>query len=106
MTAPTANPATKFIDPKALMNIRNLELRARWRCSAELHSAVSQVCNLRRAGITNPPLHFPRPAGCKPGTRQIENLRYGFGASPCHALLQRHCSGSPQSRASTGFLTV
>jgi uncharacterized protein (DUF58 family) len=29
MTAPTANPATKFIDPKALMNIRNLELRAR-----------------------------------------------------------------------------
>lgn len=29
MTAPTPNPATKFIDPKALMNIRNLELRAR-----------------------------------------------------------------------------
>ena len=29
MTAPASNPATKFIDPKALMNIRNLELRAR-----------------------------------------------------------------------------
>ena len=44
--------------------------------SAELHSAVSQIWNLRRVGKPNPAGVFARLAECNSAIRQIENLRY------------------------------
>ena len=90
--------------PPALLGLRKLEVRARRRRSAELHSAVSQVCNLRGVEVTRAFLMFQRPADCKSATRQIEDLRYF--ASPRHALLHRHSSGTRHRPATTGFLTV
>ena len=97
-------PSASVTRPQTLMGIRNLELRAHRRRSAELHSAVSQVCNLRAVEVTRAFLMFQRPADCKSATRQIEDLRYF--ASPRHALLHRHSSGTRHRPATTGFLTV
>ena len=69
-------PAASLISTQALMNIRNLELRARRGRSAELHSAVPQVCNLRSAGTKSTPPVSQRPTDCKSAIQQIENLRY------------------------------
>ncbi|HEX9046259.1 MAG TPA: hypothetical protein VF988_04475, partial [Verrucomicrobiae bacterium] len=51
-------------------------------CSAELYSAVSQICNLR--GVAEPgrsaehegPPNCERPAECNSAIQQIKNLRY------------------------------
>ena len=39
-------------------------------CSAELHSAVSRICN------PLPGAAFGQPADCKSAIRQVKNLRY------------------------------
>jgi hypothetical protein len=46
------------------------------RRSAELHSAVSQICNLLRAGRKLTPRFVQHPAECNSAIQQIENLRY------------------------------
>ena len=69
-------PSASVTRPQTLMGIRNLELRAHRRRSAELHSAVSQVCNLRAVEVTRALLKFQRPAECNSAIQQIENLRY------------------------------
>ena len=50
---------------------------ARTNCSAELHSAVSQISNLRRAKNWEPLRRLERPADCKSAVQQVKNLRYG-----------------------------
>ena len=80
MKAPASNPSlpsASLIGTQALMGIRDLELRARPRRSAELHSAVSQVCNLLGVEVTRAFLKFHRPAACNSAIQQIEDLRYG-----------------------------
>ena len=80
MKAPASNPSlpsASLIGTQALMGIRDLELRARPRRSAELHSAVSQVCNLLGVEVTRAFLKFQRPAECNSAIQQIEDLRYG-----------------------------
>gem|GEM_PF-5590928 len=47
-------------------------------CSAELHSAVSQICNLLTARRFGACRDFGRAADCKSAIQQIENLRYAF----------------------------
>jgi len=75
-------------------------------CSAELNSAVSQVCNLRGAGQFGRCLSWPPSAECNSAIRQIENLRYVFGASGCHALLHFQSLAERQNPAFTGlFIT-
>ena len=44
--------------------------------SAELHSAVSQICNLRAADNSEARVISERPAECNSAIQQIENLRY------------------------------
>ena len=44
--------------------------------SAEFHSAVSQICNLRSVAQFDASQHFRRPADCKSAIRQSETLRY------------------------------
>ncbi len=44
--------------------------------SAELHSAVAQICNLRRARSSNPPRQVERFAEYNSAIQQMENLRY------------------------------
>jgi len=46
-------------------------------CSAELHSAVSPICNRQRGGGSSRTEACRRLAGCNPAIRQISNLRYG-----------------------------
>jgi len=107
MTAPASNPSlpsASLISTQALMGIRNLELRARRRRSAELHSAVSQVCNLRGVEDSNALPSTQSPAEYNSATLRFNNLRYVV--SPRHALLQRHSSGARHRPATTGFLTV
>ena len=80
MPAPASNPSQPFaplISPRALMGIRNLQLRAHLGCSAELRSAVSQVSNLRGVMTKVARRVSERSADCKPAIQQIENLRYG-----------------------------
>src|SRR5438876_992651 len=48
--------------------------------SAELHSAVSQICNLPAARYPQRVGMFERPAEYNSAIRQIENLRYGVVA--------------------------
>src|SRR6185369_6731138 len=50
--------------------------------SAELHSAVSQICNLQRARRFESPRACERLAECNSAIQQIENLRYGFWLVP------------------------
>jgi len=52
--------------------------RAGQRCSAELHSAVSRICNPRRLEKIGSRRVAGRFAGCNPAIRQIKNLRYVF----------------------------
>ena len=49
------------------------------RRSAELYSAVSQICNLLNPGIIQSATAWVRPADCKSAIQQIENLRYDSG---------------------------
>jgi len=107
MNRPASNPSlpsASLISTQALMGIRDLELRARRRRSAELHSAVSQVCNLLGVEVTRALLKFQSPAECNSAIQQIKFLHYF--TSPRHTLLQRHSSGSRHRPAATGFLTV
>ena len=97
-------PSASVIGTQVLMGIRDLELRARPRRSAELHSAVSQVCNLLGVEVARALLKFQSPAECNSATPQIKFLRYF--TSPRHALLQRHSSGALHRPATSGFLTV
>jgi ABC-type glycerol-3-phosphate transport system permease component len=51
--------------------------------SAEWHSAVSQVGNLRRAKLaTGAPIAFRRRADCQSATQQNDNLRYPKATQP------------------------
>ena len=50
--------------------------------SAELHSAVSQICNLRRVGRGKSVGLLRHLAECNSAIQQIENLRYSRGVSP------------------------
>ena len=107
MKAPASNPSlpsASLISTQALIGTRDLELRARRRRSAELHSAVSQVCNLRGVEVTRALLKFQRLAEYNSAVQQIEDLRYF--PSQRHALLQRHSSGAVHRPATAGFLTV
>jgi len=70
-------PSASVTRPQALTGIRDLELSTHRGRSAELHSAVSQVCNLRGVEVTRALLKFQRPAECNSAIQQIENLRYG-----------------------------
>jgi hypothetical protein len=75
-----------------------------WR-SAELHSAVSQICNLRAVGYSKAFWLIQRPADCKSAKRQSATLRYEGGA-PRQALLHRQPSGTAHRRAFTGLFTT
>jgi hypothetical protein len=67
--------------------------------SAELHSAVSQICNLQggestqdtqifpRTSTIQSPSPVPRPAECNSAVRQISNLRYGLRIAALLAVL-------------------
>jgi hypothetical protein len=72
-------------------------------CSAELNSAVSQICNLRSARKVRLRLQYLRFAECNSAIQQIENLRYVFGASVCHALLHFQSVTERHRRALTGL---
>jgi hypothetical protein len=50
-------------------------------CSAELHSAVSQIFNLRNVREHQRSGKSLRPAECDPAIQQIENLRYFASAT-------------------------
>ena len=76
------------------------------RRSAELHSAVSQICNLQGVKIFQRPLDGARPAECNSAIRQIENLRYVAGASPRQALLHFQSSGAAHSFAFNGLFVT
>ena len=72
--------------------------------SAELHSAVSQIFNLRRVKKIGGLRVGWRSAECNSAIRQIENLRYF--ACPRTALLHCQSSGVAHSLAFTGlFIT-
>lgn len=79
--------------------------RARRR-SAELHSAVSQICNLRSVDIAGAVGVFGRPAEYNSAIRQIENLRYFAGTFPRQALLHFQSSGAAHNRAFTGLFST
>ena len=76
------------------------------RCSAELHSAVSQIFNLRRVEKRGGCRAVGRSAEYNSAIRQIKNLRYGVGAFPRQALLHFQSSGEAHSPAFTGFLSM
>ena len=78
------------------------EIRRR---SAELHSAVSQICNLRRIGRGQRVGPVRHAAEYNSAIRQIENLRYFGGGSPRHALLDLQSSGAEHRCAFTGLFT-
>src|SRR6266487_2611798 len=75
------------------------------RRSAELHSAVSQICNLRRSRNPKAVGKIARLAECNSAIQQIENLRYNGFASR-HALLHFQSSGAAHKRAFTGLFTT
>ena len=52
------------------------------RCSAELHSAVSQIFNLRPVEMRGGCRAVGRSAECNSAIRQIKNLRYGADQRP------------------------
>src|SRR5438876_2586279 len=60
-------------------------------CSADLKSAVSQVCNLRIVGKIGRLGSDRCPADYKSAIRQIENLRYGKHTDPkgCQPVVER-----------------
>ena len=49
--------------------------------SAELYSAVSQICNLRSVETDRRARVTERSAECNSAIQQIENLRYGITAN-------------------------
>src|SRR5438874_1930680 len=65
--APWATPKCKISATRALARRR----------SAELHSAVSQIWNLRTVRTTQSLRNFPRFAECNSAIQQIKNLRFG-----------------------------
>ena len=64
--------------------------RGATKCSAELHSAVSQISNLRGVRRFGARRNFTRPADYKSAIQQIENLRYFIATFP--ALTEQHQS--------------
>src|SRR6266540_1521518 len=88
-----------------------LETRDGQDCSAELHSAVSQIFNLQRVGRFQRSWRNSRPAECNSAIQQIENLRYenvrydADGLS-CHALLHFQSVIARHKRALTGLFTT
>ena len=78
-------------------------MKAALRSSAELNSAVSQICNLRRRRLAKALRNGERSAECNSAIRQIENLRY-FGAR--QALLHCQSSGAAHRPAFTGLFTT
>ena len=74
--------------------------------SAELYSAVSQICNLRGGRKFPRLLTWLRSAECNPAIQQIENLRYGAGVFSRQALLHFQSPGARQRRAFTGLLVT
>jgi hypothetical protein len=78
-------------DPRIARSVWFVQPRQRLqRCSAELHSAVSQICNLQRARRFGNSRVCGRFAECNSAIRQIENLRCENG-SPRQALLRPRC---------------
>ena len=76
------------------------------KCSAELHSAVSQIFDLRFVRKLGEVGNAARLAECNSAIRQITNLRYVADADPRQALLQCPSSAVAQNRAFTGlFIT-
>ena len=66
-------------------NVAIFERLARCR-SAEWHSAVSQVGNLRRVKLAmGAPIAFRRPTDCQSAIQQIDNLRYLKATRPAGA---------------------
>src|SRR5262245_26849644 len=81
------------------------------RRSAELHSAVSQICNLQRADQSGTSGRIQRSAECNSAIQQIENLRYVAAryfvdGSPHQALPHFHSVGAAQSLAFTGLFST
>ena len=74
--------------------------------SAELHSAVSQICNLRRVRKGQRVGLVRHSAESNSAIRQIENLRYSGVFSPRHALLHFQSAGVRHKRAFTGLFTT
>ncbi|SRR6266487_50191 len=74
--------------------------------SAELYSAVSQICNLPLSRNPQVAGKVGRSAECNSAIQQIENLRYFAGASPRQALLHFQSSGAAHRRAFTGLFTT
>ena len=70
--------------------------------SAELHSAVSQICNLRGVGSIETLGNLPRPDECNAAIQSIGNPRY-LCSGPRQALLHRQSSGAAQRPAFTGL---
>lgn len=63
--------------------------------SAEWHSAVSQVGNLRGfSGLPGAPNSNRGPADCQSATRQIDNLRYPKATRPADTESKLHPSHS------------
>ena len=74
--------------------------------SAELHSAVWQICNLRRVGTGQRVGQARHSAEYNSAIQQIENLRYFGGGSPRQALLHFQSSIVEHKRAFTGLFTT
>jgi hypothetical protein len=79
-------------------------------CSAELHSAVSQICNLRSRWLAKANWNIRRAAECNSAIQQIKNLRYDawrdVAFASRQALLHFQSSGAAHRRAFTGLLTT
>jgi len=86
-----------------MKNQISMSAKASQRRSAELHSAVSQICNLRRLEKLGGCRAVGRFAECNSAIRQIKNLRYFV---PRQALLHCHASGAAHRRAFTGLSTT
>src|ERR671922_251741 len=89
-------------DPEVRSPKRPTAAMARRR-SAELHSAVSQICNLRRSPSSEAPGNVERIAECNSAIQQIENLRYSTDGASRQALLHLQPCGTAQRRAFTGL---
>ncbi len=98
----SAEPAGKWRVLKPGEYILNMKIETRSERSAELHSAVSQIFNLRCCRNAKAVRVAGRFAGCNPAIRQIENLRYDAR----QALLHFQSSGAAHSRAFTGLFTT
>jgi hypothetical protein len=101
---PNSEVRVKFI-ARSLDIARSATRMARQDRSAELYSAVSQICNLRLVASKQVAGVVERFAECNSAIQQINNLRY-FAAGWRHALLHFQSSGVAQSRAFTGLFNT